>query len=372
MYKWPLYILPDPIFQHKLHWMNVKKILAANMANTTSEGFIMSTLEQEISKWQNNSESFSKEELSVPSLVLSMVGLLANTLVIVVIVGGSLRHSVFMTLLIVLAVADNLVLLSTDLLQPGVFGHIFGQALLPCRVLLYIVQSSGTMSSWMIVLISIERFMAISYPLKVHIYFSMKRSCILILCLGVLICVVKVYRFFFASIAMSYDLPICMITRPNERSNIFFSILDGLLYCLIPFCLISILNVMIVKKLKSIKAFRARSQVHSQSSTHRDRSLVPMMLALSLVFAVTTFPVNVLLITSLILEDNAYELNKSYNWVFVLTIGLANLNHIVNFFLYCITGSVFRNAFLSLFKCKNNHHSLNSSQQMFTVSSNPI
>ena len=136
--------------------MNVKKIPAGNMANTTSEGFIMSTSEQEISKWQNNSESFSKEELSVPSLVLSMVGLLANTLVIVVIVGGSLRHSVFMTLLIVLTVADNLVLLSTDLLQPGVFGHIFGLALLPCHVHIFIVQSSGTMSSWMIVLISIE------------------------------------------------------------------------------------------------------------------------------------------------------------------------------------------------------------------------
>ena len=342
------------------------------MANTTSEGYLMSTMEQGINISQNHSDSFSKEEISVPSLILSIVGLLANTLVIVVISCSSLRQSVFMTLLIVLAVADNLVLLSTDLLQPGVFGHIFGQALLACRVLMYIVQSSGTMSSWIVVLISIERFTAINYPLKVHIYFSMKRSCILILCLVIFICVVKVYRLFSASIEVRYDIPICLVSRPHERSNVIFSILDGLLYCLIPFCLITILNVMILKRLKSKKAFRARSQVHSQSSSHRDRSLFPMMLAVSLVFAVTTFPFTLLLTTSLILEHNGTEWHENNNWVFVLAIGLSNLNHIMNFFFYCITGSVFRTALFSLFKCKNNQHTLNSPQQRVAVSTNAL
>ena len=76
----------------------------------------------------------------VPLLVLSIVGLLVNTFVIVVIVGSSLRHSVFMTVLIVLAVADNLTLLSTDFLQRGVFGHILGQDVLAFRGLMFIVQ----------------------------------------------------------------------------------------------------------------------------------------------------------------------------------------------------------------------------------------
>ena len=308
----------------------------------------------------------------VPLLVLSIVGLLANTFVIVVIVGSSLRHSVFMPVLIVLAVADNLTLLSTEFLQRGIFGHILGQDVLACRVLMYIVQSSGTMSSWIVVLISIERFTAINNPLKVHIYFSMKRSCILILCLVVFICVVKVYRLFSASIEVRYDIPICLVSRPHERSNVIFSVLDGLLYCLIPFCLITIFNVMILKRLKSKKAFCARSQVQSQSSSHRDRSLVPMMLAVSLVFAVTTFPFTLLLTTSLILEHNGTEWHENNNWVFVLVIGLSNLNHIMNFFFYCITGSVFRNALFSLFKCKNNQHTLNSPQQRVAVSSNAL
>ena len=342
------------------------------MANTTSEGYLISTMEQGINMWQNHSDSFSKEEMFVPLLVLSMVGLLANTLVIVVIVGGSLRHSVFMIILIVLAVADNLTLLTNDLMQPGVFGHIFGQALLPCRALGFIGQSSAIMSSWMVVLISIERFFAISYPLKVHIYFSMRRSCILILCLGVLICISSIHRLFSAFITIDYDFPICLVARPNKRSDVIFSIVNGLLYCLIPFCLITILNIVILKKLRSKRAFRARSQVHSQSSTHRDRSLVPMMLAVSLVFAVTTFPITLLFITSLILELAGIEWNKKDNWVFVLAIGLENLNHILNFFFYCITGSIFRNAFLSLFKSKNNQHLLNSPQQVVTVSSNAL
>ena len=278
----------------------------------------------------------------------------------------------FMTILLVLAVADNLTLLSTSLLQPGVFGHIFGRALLPCCVLLYIGQSSGTMSSWMVVLISIERVFAISYPLKVHIYFSMQRSCILILCLGVLICIFTVYCLFSAFIVTDYDIPVCVLARPNTSSDAIFSILNGFLYCLIPFCLITILNGVILKKLKSKKAFRARSQVHSQSSSHRDRSLVPMMLAVSLVFAVTTFPFTLLLIISLVLQLNGIERNERKDWVFVLAMGLSTLNHILNFFFYCITGSVFRNAFLSLFKCKNDQHSLNSPQHVVAVSSNTL
>ena len=349
-----------------------KKITVVKMANTTSEGYIMSTEKQGINMWQNNSELFLKDEISVTFLLLNMVGFLANTLVIVVIVGGSLRHSVFMTLSIVLAVADNLTLLSTGLVQPGVFGHIFGQALLPCRVLAYIGQSSGAMSSWMVVLISIERVFAISYPLKVHIYFSMQRSCILILCLGVFVCIFTAYCLFSAFINTDSDIPTCVLTRPNTIGDAIYSILNGLLYRLIPFCLITILNVVILKKLKSKKAFRARSQVHSQSLSHGDRSLVPMMLAVSLVFAVTTFPFTMLIIISLILGLNGIEWNDKNNWVIVLTMGLANLYHILNFFFYCITGSVFRNAFLSLFKCKNNHHSLNSPQHVVAVSSNTL
>ena len=228
------------------------------------------------------------------------------------------------------------------------------------------------MSTWMVVLISIERFTAINNPLKVHIYFSMKRSCILILCLVVFICVVKVYRLFSASIEVRYDIPICLVSRPHERSNVIFSVLDGLLYCLIPFCLITILNVMILKRLKSKEACRARSHMQSQSSTHRARSLVPMMLAVSLVFAVTTFPFTSLLTTSLILELNSIEWNENNNWVFVLAIGLANLNQIMNFFFYCITGSVFRNAFFSLFKCKRNQQLLHSPQQRVAVSYNAL
>ena len=343
-----------------------------NMVNTTSEGYILSTMKQGINMRQNNSELFLKEELSVTFLLLNMVGLLANTLVIVVIVSGSLKKSVFMTILLVLAVADNLTLLSNSLVQPGVFGHIFGQTLLPCRVLVYIGLSSGAMSSWMVVLISIERVFAISYPLKVHIYFSMQRSCILISCFGVLICIFTVYSLFSAFIATDYDSTVCLLARPNTSSDAIYSILNGLLYCLIPFCLITILNVVILKKLKSKKAFRARSQVHSQSSSHRERSLVPMMVAVSLVFALTTFPFTLLLIISLVLQLNGIERNEKNDWVFVLALGLSTLNHSLNFFFYCITGSVFRNAFLSLFKCKNDQHALNSPQHVVAVSSNAL
>ena len=342
------------------------------MANTTSEEYIFLTTEQGNEIGWNQSDSFSMEYMTVPLLVLSMVGLLANTLIIVVILCGSLRHSVFMTILLVLAVVDNLTLLTTLLLRSGVFGHIFGQALSLCRVLVFFSQSSQIMSSWMVVLISIERFMAVVYPLKVHIYLSIKRSCFLILFLYVLICVSSVYFLFSTFITLDYDFSFCLEFTPNKSSDVIFSTVNGLLYSFIPFCLISILNVMTLKQLRSKKAFRARFQVQRPASSQRDRSLVPMMLAVSLVFAVTTFPLTLLLISSLILELAGIEWNTNNDWTIMLAKELANLNHIVNFFLYCITGSVFRNALISLFKCKNNQRSFNSPQQVVTVSTNAL
>ena len=185
---------------------------------------------------------------------------------------------------------------------------------------------------------------------------------ITISCVGVLICISKFYHLFSSSIFTYSNMTVCYIGA-NNKCDVIFSIVHGLFYSFIPFCIITVLNVKILKKLKLQQTFRASSQF----STSRDTSLVPMMLAISVAFALTTFPIMLLIICSLTLDLAGFKWNLNSNWIFILAIGLVNLNHSLNFFLYCVTGTVFRNAFFSLMKCKAS--STDSPQQVDTVSS---
>ena len=336
------------------------------MANTSTE-YPVSVIEEGVGIQQNKSYLLLEQTFAPFSLALSAIGLLANTLIIVVIIRGSLRHSVFMTMLIVLAVTDNLTLLSSDVLQLGLLGSYLSPSLLSCRILMCIGQSSGTISSWMVVLISVERFFAIFYPFKVHIYLSMKRTYITIVCISVTICLSEAYYLFYASILTYGNITVCYLGT-HLNSDVIFSIVSGLLYSFIPFCIITILNVRILKKLKLQQTFRASSLHQSQSSTASNNSLVPMMLAISVAFALTTFPMTLLVICTIILDLVSSEWNVNSNWIFVVAMGLANLNHTLNFFLYCLTGSVFRDAFFSLMKCKASPHLIEPPQPVVTIS----
>ena len=140
------------------------------MSNSTSASNILPIMEEGNDIQQNSSFSFLQQSMAVPSLVLSTIGFVTNILVIIVILCGSLRHSIFMSLLVVLAITDNLTLLASNLVQPGVFGHLFGPAVTVCRIFSFLMLSCGTMSSWTVVLVSVERYIAIFYPLKVHLY----------------------------------------------------------------------------------------------------------------------------------------------------------------------------------------------------------
>ena len=321
---------------------------------------------------QNSSFSFLQQSMAVPSLVLSTIGFVTNFLVIIVILCGSLRHSIFMSLLVVLATTDNLTLLASNLIQPGVFGHLFGPAVIVCRMFLFLMLSCGMMSSWLVVLISVERYIAIFYPLKVHLYLTLKRMYLLICCLTLISCISKVYYLLRSYLISFNGIPVCILEGNNVRINLIFSILNGLLYSFIPFCIITTLNLLILKKLQSHKTLHARSQQLPTLSTTRVNMLVPMMFAISTVFVVTTIPISILTIVTCVFSVNGHDWDGNDNWVFLLAVGLANLNHIVNFFLYCVTGSVFKGALLALFKCRRSPHLGSTPKQQVVIPSNVL
>ena len=309
------------------------------------------------------------------TIAICGVGTMANILVITVIGLSSLRKSVFNVLLVVLALMDNLYLWSVVMVKTGVFGYvIFEPSLLLCRITLFLIYTNGTMSSWLIVLISSERFIAVFYPLKVHIICSMKRTKVAISLLLVLASLSSVPTFFTCSLSIKDGRPNCRIAGPDALRDLVCRYVYCLVYSIIPFCIITVLNTLIAKKIIIQRMFRQNHNGQSgrQLVSTRDMSLIAMTFVVSAVFIASSLPATVLVILN---YSCRYLYNRdcianSLSWGLVYISD--DVNHSVNFFLYCMSGSFFRNSVSEIFSCKKRNLSRYSLRDnVFSISQRP-
>ena len=176
----------------------------------------------------------------VVALGYCTVGLIANSIVIVVIIWGSLRSFVFMTVLLALAIADNFALVAKIIIQDGIFGYVtFGKPLLLCGVYF---GSMTIMSSWLTVLASAERMVAICYPMDFHVHCSLKKTYIIVATFTILIIVGSIPQFFIRIVTLRNGETTCYTAESSQQYNTIYKVLFCLFYSIIPFICITTMN----------------------------------------------------------------------------------------------------------------------------------
>ena len=128
-----------------------------------------------------------------------------------------------------------------------------------------------------------------------------------------------------------------------------------MIYRFVPLIIITISNVLLMRKIQVQNNFRARSQGHHAvtMSFMKNVSLVAMMVCLCVVFAVTSLPCTIIMIVNHLCKFTTGKYCIFIGgWLYRISFMLNEINHSVNFFLYCLTGSAFRQAFYQLFKSK--------------------
>ena len=311
---------------------------------------------------QNHTQQFPLPALTITALSICSIGILVNSLIIFIIIFSSLRTSVFMNLLMILAFYDILYLLVVIDIQPGLFGQlIINPSELHCSLNNYFRFVCGLVSSWVTVLISLERFIVIYFPFKVYIYCTKKKTCVTVIVLTILSCFCLVPSFYISTVLSSDQGPTCTIIW-NGYLQMIFMLLFVFVYSIVPSIFIIILNISMMRKLKIQKAFRLSSLQHSKSLKNTSQDVI--MVCICTIFLLTSIPASFVVFAY-------YSTGCSISfprWLFYSSYLLDYINHTVNFFLYCLTGSVFRQALFKLFSCKDKETNKGHAHKQISIS----
>ena len=296
---------------------------------------------------------------------IMFLGLFGNSAAFVVLQSRYYRGTSTGFLLSALAVLDTLNLV-TGLLRRWI-GYLtdwntdirsFSQS--SCLIHTYLTYCAHTASPWTLMIFTVERTVAVYYPVGVRQMCSLKRVVIMWVVSHVIISVFYSQVFVLvllqpATVNVSLSavgdnvivspVPwLCDTDPQRQQHKTIFDWLDTLLAFFLPWLVMAVGNVLIICRLKRpppglVSAGRQRAS---------QRAVTGMLLAVNIVFLVCTGPVFLYFATDHYLpQDTALQRAQMVFGPLVLLI-LYYTNNAVNFILYCVSARRFREAFAAV------------------------
>nr|KAG5686846.1 hypothetical protein BaRGS_029891 [Batillaria attramentaria] len=258
-----------------------------------------------------------------------------------------------------LAVVDNLCLLVKLLLLQltkndvnlGVYG---------CKTLYYLGNAFAIFANWILVLMTIERFLAIWFPLKIGRLCTRRRSAISMVVLFFAVCALTVTYFITTTNIIDETGYSCGYRDEyKDFIELTWFLVDGAFYAIIPCALLIVFNSLIVWGI-SRAAVVQRSLTHDARSgsskslsnqaaekVRQQRQITIMLLVVCVTFILLIMPNCVFFIYKGHWDhDDSVEERARYMFTNQLIFLLSDLTHAVNFFVYFISTKKFRDRFL--------------------------
>ena len=231
-----------------------------------------------------------------------------------------------------------------------------------CKTTVFLGYVCSDTSVWIIIAVTVERFFVVYFPLPGRRYCIVRNARIVIVCLLLLFSTINAHFMWSVELG-NIQLNDTIVRTCNAAVNYEYVVtvvwpwIDAAIYSFVPFVLISIFNILIIRKMFATRRTRARrlsacwhqtvKSTHSRFQCDSSRILTCTLLLISFTFLVTTLPVNIKIIVFAINRDQ----NKDATFVKMqlaktITELLMYTNHCLNFFLYCATGKNFREKLL--------------------------
>ncbi|XP_070182388.1 thyrotropin-releasing hormone receptor-like [Littorina saxatilis] len=310
-----------------------------------------------------NSLPLSQARLWMNRVVVPLIvvlGLLGNTMILATCRRLHARRSSMDQYLMVIAVTDSLVLLSTSLtrwleLVAGVSLTESHDAL--CKMMNLTYNASGAITAWLLVAMTTQRAMSVVWPHRVSVLCTSRRSWQVIVMIVVFVTLLYSHLLYGVSLTSLGHSVVgtCTITSLDYLTFVLnvWVYVDLVVTSFFPFAVLLLANTVLIWKLRS-SAQHATDRLGADPSQQASRSSEALsisltVIALSLTFVVLTCPsminntVSVLYRTQGAISDtHQYALNLFLESLFNVFV---YLNHALNFYLYCLTGARFRKEF---------------------------
>ncbi len=240
-----------------------------------------------------------------------------------------------------------------------------------CRISSFAIRFFKTSSSWVLVLISMDRFIGIHIPHKskvllTHTRFRIALAVVLTLIIAVYSPILMLY------VSKEEYQPAINKTRSDcSRSKDFVPMYKGILpwleqlvNCIIPFLLIFFLNSAIAWRLIKVNTTRKICRHAGDPRGANLKSLVVMLLLVSITFLLLNLPYNMYFLIkhtlNLSKKDTGHSLYIKLRPYKAVATVMQALNHSINCFLYCLSGPRFRRELFSIL-CRRGHSPIHSS-----------
>lgn len=280
------------------------------------------------------------------------VGTIGNMLSIAAVTNRRCKKSSFTVYLAALAISDTLVLYTFALntwLRYVFEKDIARSGTAMCKLYYFAVFLFPHMSSWLIVLLTVERTFATYFSQKYKLISGAKTGCITVAVL------------FMVLFALNSHLIYGHVSYPDENITLcdfidydyadffifYWAWIDFAVYCFLPVCIIILANTATV--LRVFKVTRSTSASLSESARKRNRYLLLVTLMVSISFVLLTSPWAIHIAFAPFLLEDLHNLTPTQLRLETAFYTLLFTNHAVNFFLYVLSGPRFREDLKAVF-----------------------
>ncbi len=284
------------------------------------------------------------------SPVLLTVGTIGNVLSFLMMSRKSMRESVICTQIAIIAITDTLSLwygIFFFYLEKTFETRLTDLSTASCQIGETIQNWLLIMPCWLITFMSIERFIAVYFPLKSKLYLKRKSIIIASIILAIVSFILSFPSYFSAEIRDHKDHQHCYVKddRIVFNQNVLKYIPVFLSY--IPFCIILLANIGIITKITC-----SRGDLGQQTANVQTTSMTVSLVVVSFAFIVVTFPITFFNFGETVMYTGDHpEVRGARFYLYnMLAHCMMYSNYGINFYLYISTGPRFRSELALMFK----------------------
>ncbi|CAH1772990.1 unnamed protein product [Owenia fusiformis] len=230
-------------------------------------------------------------------------------------------------------------------------------------------------SVWLVVLVTVDRFVAVCFPLRAVSLCTIFRA--RVLCLSVFIMSIVYHIPMFFEWKMAWARNMCsrkfeyVLSFTDTGENFYYQLIYGFILNLmfknvVPILIVFILNIMLIRDLYRAKRARVEIQIGANTHSRQERDITMTLLSVSTILIICLIPRLALKGMRLVLwipktneekiaqfwsleaYDNYYW---SSNYLFIASVFSMRANSAVNFFIYCIVRKGFLKELRVIFTC---------------------